>query len=84
MLKLSYVLIKYVINMGFPFWFVDFNLTKEDIIKNSASNTGEFYVTRRWIRGLISNFYVITKEYRYYLMKKAFIDSNKVRDIFDK
>jgi len=84
MLKLSYVLIKYVINMGFPFWFVDFDLTKEDIIKNSSFNTGEFYVTRRWIRGLISNFYVITKEYRYYLMKKAFINSNKVRDIFDK
>ena len=84
MLKLSYVLIKYVINIGAPFWFVDFNLTKEDIIKNSASNTGEFYVTRRWIRGIISNFYVITKEYRFYLMKKAFINSNKVRDLFDK
>jgi ribosomal protein S2 len=84
MLKLSYALIKYVINMGSPFWFIDFDLTKEDIIKNSSSNTGEFYVTRRWIRGLISNFYVITKEYRYYLMKKAFINSNKVREIFDK
>jgi ribosomal protein S2 len=84
MLKLSYVIVKYVINMGFPFWFIDFDLTKEDIIKNSSFNTGEFYVTRRWIRGLISNFYIITKEYRHYLMKKAFIDSNKVRDIFDK
>lgn len=84
MLKLSYILIRYIINMGFPFWFVDFDLTKEDIIKKSSFNTGEFYVTRRWIRGLVSNFFVITRAYRDYLIKKEFIDSNKVRDIFDK
>jgi len=84
MLKLSYTLLKYVINMGFPFWFVNFDLTKEDIIKNNAFKSGEFYVTRRWIRGLISNFFVITKAYRQYLIKKDFIDSNKVKDLFEK
>jgi len=84
MLKLSYTLLKYVINMGFPFWFVNFDLTKEDIIKNNAFKSGEFYVTRRWIRGLISNFFIITKAYRQYLIKKDFIDSNKVKDLFEK
>ena len=84
MLKLSYNLIRYAINMGFPFWFINFDLTKEDIVKKSAFSTGEFYVTRRWIRGLVSNYYEITTSYRNYLTKKEFINSNKVRDIFDK
>jgi len=46
-LKLSYVLLKYVVNAGFPFWFVNFDLTKEDIIKQNSFDSGEFYVTRR-------------------------------------
>lgn len=84
MLKLSYNLIKLVINKGLPFWFINFDLTKEDIIRRSAHNTGEFHVTRRWIRGLVSNYFCITKVYRDYLIKKEFVDSNRVRDIFDK
>lgn len=84
MLKSSYILIRYVINMGFPFWFINFDLTKEDIVKKNAFSTGEFYVTRRWIRGLVSNYYEITESFRNYLTKKEFINSNKVRDIFDK
>lgn len=84
MLKSSYVIIRHLINKGFPIWFINFDLTKEDIIKKSAADTGEFYVTRRWIRGLVSNFYYITKAFRYYLVKKEFVDSNKVRDVYDK
>jgi hypothetical protein len=47
MLKLSYIIIKHVVGMGFPFWFINFDLTKEDVVKQSAFDTGEFYVTRR-------------------------------------
>lgn len=83
-LKLSYILLKNIINAGFPSWFVNFDLTKEDIIKYNAHVTGEFYVTRRWIRGLISNFFVITKAYRKYLVKKEFVESNKVKDLYNK
>jgi ribosomal protein S2 len=84
MLKLSYIWIKHIINAGFPFWFVNFDLTKEEIIKYNSYITGEFYVTRRWIRGLISNFFVITKAYRKYSIKKEFVESNKVKDLYNK
>jgi len=72
MLKLSYALLKYVINMGFPFWFINFDLTKEEIIKSNASKSGEFYVTRRWIRGLISNFFYNNKSISPIFNKKRF------------
>jgi hypothetical protein len=47
MLKASYIIIKHCVNKGFPVWFINFDLTKEDIIKQNAFDTGEFYVTRR-------------------------------------
>ena len=84
MLKISYTLLKTAVNKGFPFWFINFDLTKEEIIQNCSFFSGEFYVTRRWIRGLVSNFFVITKAYRKYLIKKDFIESNKVKDLYDK
>jgi len=84
MLKLSYTLLNYVINGGFPFWFINFDLTKEDLIKFNTYKIGEFYVTRRWIRGLISNYFIITKAYRKYLIKKDFIESNKVKDLYSR
>lgn len=84
MIKLSFILLKNIINKGFPIWFINFDLTKEEIIKYNAFKSGEFYVTRRWIRGLISNFFIITKAYRKYLIKKEFLDNNKVRDLYDK
>lgn len=83
MLKLSYILLKAIVNKGLPFWFVNFDLTKEEIIRDSSLEAGEFYVTRRWIRGLVSNFFVITRAYRKYLTKKEFVESNKVKDLYD-
>jgi small subunit ribosomal protein S2 len=83
-LKLSYTFIKHIINAGLPVWFINFDLTKENIIIKNASRAGEFYCTRKWIRGLLSNFYYITKAFRKYLVKKEFIEINKVKDIFDK
>lgn len=84
MLKSSYRLIKYIVTGGFPLWYVNFDLTKEEIVKKNAHIVGEFYLTRKWIRGLISNYYVITKAFRKYLIKKEFIEVNKVKDIYDK
>jgi len=46
-MKLSFVLLKNIINVGSPVWFINFDLTKEEIIKNNAFKSGEFYVTRR-------------------------------------
>jgi len=36
MLKLSYIIIKHVVGMGFPFWFINFDLTKEDVVKKKC------------------------------------------------
>jgi len=83
-MKLSFLLLKNIINVGSPVWFINFDLTKEEIIKNNAFKSGEFYVTRRWIRGLISNFFIITKAYRQYLLKKDFMDNNKVKELYKK
>lgn len=84
MLKISYQLIKHLVNVGFPIWFINCDLTKEYIIRECANNSGEFYLTKRWIRGLISNYYIITKAYRKYLIKKEYLNSNKVKDIYNK
>jgi ribosomal protein S2 len=84
MLKLSYKLIKHIVIVGLPIWFINFDLTKEKIIIQNASKAGEFYSTRKWIRGLISNFYGITKAFRKYLIKKEFFEMNKVKDIYSK
>lgn len=84
MLKMSYKLIRYIVSGGFPLWYINFDLTKEEIIKKNAQTVGEFFLTRKWIRGLISNYYVITKAFRKYLVKKQFMEVNKVKDIYDK
>lgn len=84
MLKISYKLIRYIVSYGFPLWYINFDLTKEEIIKKNAQTVGEFYLTRKWIRGLISNYYVITKAFRKYLVKRQFMEVNKVKDIYDK
>ena len=84
MLKLSYNLVKHFINLGLPIWFINFDLAKEFIIKKYALQAGEFFLTKRWVRGLISNYYIITKAYRKYLIKKEYIDINRVKDIYDK
>lgn len=83
-LKLAYSLIKQVICAGLPIWFINFDLTKENIIIKNALKAGEFYCTRQWIRGLLSNYYHITKAFRKYLIKKEFIEMSKVKDIYDK
>ena len=83
-LKLSYTLIKHIVGAGLPIWFINFDLTKENIIIKNALKSGEFYCTRQWIRGLLSNYYYITKAFRKYLIKKEFIEINKVKDIYDK
>lgn len=84
MLKLSYALIKQVSSLGLPIWFINFDLTKENIVTENALNSGEFYLTRQWIRGLVSNYFVITKAYRQYLVKKEFIEVRRVKEIYDK
>jgi len=84
MLKLSYALIKQVSSLGLPIWFINFDLTKENIVTANALKSGEFYLTRQWIRGLISNYFVITKAYRQYLVKKEFIEVRRVQEIYDK
>ena len=83
-LKMSYILIKQLINASLPLWFINFDLTKENIIKKNAFKAGEFYLTRKWIRGLISNYFVITKAFRKFLIKKEFVRVTNVEDIYNK
>jgi len=83
MLKLSYTIIKHIVNIGLPIWFINFDLTKEYIITQNALKSGEFYCTRRWIRGLISNFYSITKGFRKYIIKKEFVSMNKAESVYN-
>jgi len=83
-LKMSYILIRQLINASLPLWFINFDLTKENIIKKNALKAGEFYLTRKWIRGLISNYFVITKAFRKFLVKKEFVRVTNFEDIYNK
>lgn len=84
MLKLSYSFIKHIITIGLPFWFINLDLSKENLIKNSATFCGEFYCTKNWVRGLLSNFFAITKTFRHYLIKKEFVKVRGISNVYNK
>lgn len=84
MLKLTYGFIKHIITIGLPFWFINLDLSKENLIQNSANFCGEFYCTKNWVRGLLSNFFSITKTFRHYLIKKEFVKIRGISNVYNK
>ena len=69
-IKIIYRFIRFIVNNNFPIWFVNLEVTKELWFKNYANYCGEFYCTKLWIRGFLSNFKSIQDSMNRFLLKK--------------
>lgn len=68
-LKFIFKFLSFLVNNEFPFWFINFEYSKEHIFKAYASICGEFACTKKWIRGFLSNFKSIQKAVKNYALK---------------
>ena len=74
-LKIVLRFLKFVVNNNFPVWFANMEVTRELIFKNYANFCGEFYCTKSWIRGFLSNFKSIQESMNIYILKKSIVKS---------
>lgn len=69
-LKIILKFLRCLVNNEVPFWFVNFEYSKEKIFRYSAKMCGEFACTKKWIRGFLSNFKSIQKAVKNYALKR--------------
>lgn len=74
-LKIVLRFLRFVINNGFPVWFTNLEVTRAALFKNYANYCGEFYCTKSWIRGFLSNFKSIQDSMNRYILKKYIVKS---------
>ena len=74
-LKIVLRFLKYLINNNLPIWFVNLEVTYDPIFRNYANYCGEFYCTKSWIRGFLSNFKSIQESMNKYILKKYILKS---------
>ena len=74
-LKIALRFLKYLINSNLPIWFVNLEVTYDPIFRNYANYCGEFYCTKSWIRGFLSNFKSIQESMNKYILKKYILKS---------
>ena len=74
-LKIVLRFLRFVINNGFPVWFVNLEVTREALFRNFANYCGEFYCTKSWIRGFLSNFKSIQDSMNRFILKKYIVKS---------
>ena len=79
-LKLALKFLNYLVSNRLPFWFINMEFDKEFIFKKSALDCGEYYCTRLWIRGLLSNFKSIQNSINNYILKKAALKNSIKKD----
>jgi ribosomal protein S2 len=69
-IKIIFRFIRFLVNNRFPLWFVNLEVTRELLFKNYANYCGEFYCTKLWIRGFLSNFKSIQDSMNRFILKK--------------
>ena len=74
-LKIVLRFLRFVINNGFPVWFTNLEVTREALFRNYANYCGEFYCTKAWIRGFLSNFKSIQDSMNRFILKKYIVKS---------
>jgi len=74
-LKIVLRFLRFVINNSFPVWFTNLEVTRESLFRNYANYCGEFYCTKSWIRGFLSNFKSIQDSMNRYILKKYIVNS---------
>lgn len=70
------VFLRYLVSSGFPIWFINLEITKEFIFLAYSRLCGEFACTRHWVRGMLSNYFSITKSIKKYNLKKIVYKSS--------
>jgi small subunit ribosomal protein S2 len=76
-LKITFKFLTYLVNYKLPFWFINLEKTKELVFKKFANFSGEFFCSKIWIRGLLSNFKSIQKTLSKYFLNKYLITKEK-------
>ena len=74
-LKIALRFLRFAINHGFPVWFTNLEINREALFRNYANYCGEFYCTKAWIRGFLSNFKSIQDSLNRYILKKYIVKS---------
>jgi len=74
-LKIVLRFLRFVINNSFPVWFINLEVTRESLFRNYANYCGEFYCTKSWIRGFLSNFKSIQDSMNRFILKKYIVKS---------
>jgi small subunit ribosomal protein S2 len=72
-LKIIFKYIAYLVNFKLPIWFINLEVTRELIFRKFATISGEFYCTKVWVRGLLSNYKNIQVSLSKYKLKQFII-----------
>lgn len=65
------------VKQGKKILFVGTKIQSRDLFKSIAEKTGNFYVCKKWIPGLLTNFKTIKKRIQYYLELERSIEEGK-------
>jgi len=63
-LRIALVLLTNIVFMRGPIWFLNLEPSFEFYVRRAALACGEFVITKRWIRGVISNFFMVFNAFR--------------------
>jgi small subunit ribosomal protein S2 len=72
-LKIVFKYIAYLVNNKLPIWFINLEITRELIFKKFSTISGEYYCTRIWVRGLLSNYKNIQESLSKYKLKQYIV-----------
>lgn len=75
-LKNIITFLKYLISYSLPIWFINLEITKEFMFLMYSRLCGEFACTRYWVRGMLSNYFSISKSIKKYGLKKIVYKSS--------
>ena len=75
--RLGFRILQRVVFFKQPVWFVNLDQTKEDYVRFGASLAGEFFCSKFWIRGMLSNYVMVFKSIQNYWTTPFFLRSKK-------
>jgi ribosomal protein S2 len=75
-LKNIVAFLKHLVSNDLPVWFINLEATKESIFLAYSKLCGEFSCVRYWVRGMLSNYFSISKSIKKYGSKKMVYKSS--------
>lgn len=55
MLRNTFIIVRFLANIKKPIWFLNMESTVEKYVKFSAKKCGEFFSSKDWTRGFLTN-----------------------------